>query len=940
MKTEQWLMRYSVNYPRKVTILIVLLTLILGAFISRIKIDTDPGNMLSRNEAVRIFHHKMKHEFSLYDMVVLGVVNEKDRDGVFNPDTLKKIYDLTEYAGILRWTDPDNPGREIGVVEPDMISPSTVDNIEPGELGSVKFDWLMPRPPVSREEARAIREKALRIPFLNGTMVSEDGRAICLYLPLTSKDLSHRVYSRLKEKIASFSGSERYFITGLPVAEDTFGVEMFIQMAISAPLAMLVIFLLMLYFFRKIIMIIAPLIVALVSVICTMGLLIGTGHTVHIMSSMIPIFIMPISVLDSIHILSEFFDLYPETRDRRQTILKVMGNLFMPMLYTSLTSAAGFASLALTPIPPVQVFGIFVTIGVMLAWFFTITFVPAYIMFIPERALKNFGFIAGQEKTASPLTRFLDKTGNLTFNRAKIILAATTVVVIIAGWGISRIRINDNPTKWFAKSHPIRVADRVLNEHFGGTYMAYLVLEPQLKKENLVEYTNKLISRLSERSRELREDYPLALSIFGEAIGLLKETRKTAAKPEDLLNNLIKRVSDKTDQSEGEAVYTWEEVALVLDEQKQLGQTFKYPGVLSYISGLQQALLQTGVAGKSNSLTDIVKTVHRELFLGKKEAFRVPATRQAVAQCLLTFQNSHRPNDLWHFVTPDYKKTSLWVQLKSGDNKDMERVVKTVDEYMEKHPPPVLLDHNWFGLTYINVVWQNKMVNGMLEAFMGSFLIVFLMMTILFRSPLWGLLSMIPLTVTIALIYGAVGIAGKDYDMPVAVLSSLSLGLAVDFAIHFLSRSKSIYHEFGFWQRASGVIFGEPARAIARNVLVIAIGFLPLLAATLVPYKTVGIFLASIMAISGVGTLIILPSLIRVLETKLFSVTSPMGVTCNCVLCIVASFTLVLLIALNLYQYARIGWTTLTWISLFAIPVLAFGCGLMSRREKCKMVFP
>jgi hypothetical protein len=146
---------------------------------------------------------------------------------------------------------------------------------------------------------------------------------------------------------------------------------------------MLVIFLLMLFFFRKLVLIVAPLIVAMVSVICTMGLLIGTGHTVHIMSSMIPVFIMPIAVLDSIHILSEFFDRYQNSRDCRRTVFAVMGELFMPMFYTSLTSAAGFASLALTPIPPVQVFGIFVAIGVILAWLLTITFVPAYIMFIP-----------------------------------------------------------------------------------------------------------------------------------------------------------------------------------------------------------------------------------------------------------------------------------------------------------------------------------------------------------------------------------------------------------------------------------------------------------------------------------------------------------------------------------------------------------------------------
>ena len=68
-----------------------------------------------------------------------------------------------------------------------------------------------------------------------------------------------------------------------------------------------------------------------------------------------------------------------------------MGTLFVPMLYTSLTTAAGFASLALTPIPPVQVFGILVAVGIMIAWVFTVTFVPAYIMFLSEKGLENFG---------------------------------------------------------------------------------------------------------------------------------------------------------------------------------------------------------------------------------------------------------------------------------------------------------------------------------------------------------------------------------------------------------------------------------------------------------------------------------------------------------------------------------------------------------------------
>ena len=248
----------------------------------------------------------------------------------------------------------------------------------------------------------------------------------------------------------------------------------------------------------------------------------------------------------------------------------------------------------------------------------------------------------------------------------------------------------------------------------------------------------------------------------------------------------------------------------------------------------------------------------------------MPDTTNAVAQTLISFQNSHKPDDLWHLVTPDYKKANIWVQLKNGDNKDMEEVILAVNQFTADNPPPVPLQYQWAGLTYLNVVWQNKMVSGMLKSFLSSFAVVFVMMAFLFRSPLWGLLAMVPLSVTIAAIYGIIGLAGKDYDMPVAVLSSLTLGLAIDFAIHFLERSRTAFKGAGSWKEATKEMFEEPARAISRNVIVIAVGFTPLLAAPLVPYQTVGIFLASIMAVSGIATMLILPALVGILEKWLF----------------------------------------------------------------------
>jgi hypothetical protein len=770
-------------------------------------------------------------------------------------------------------------------------------------------------------------------------MFSEDEKAICLYLPLTRKDLSYRVYNELRKKIATFKGDEQYYITGLPVAEDTFGVEMFIQMAISAPAAMAVIFLLMLIFFRRLVLIISPMIIAMVSVISTMGLLIGFGFPVHIMSSMIPIFLMPIAVVDSIHILSEFFDLYTKQKGRVATTKEVMGHLFTPMLYTSLTSAAGFISLSLTPIPPVQVFGIFVAVGIMLAWLFTVMFIPAYIMLISEKSLENFGHEAVREEKQNRLTKLLKKTGTFTYARAKLILVIISLMMIIAIYGITRIQVNDNPVKWFSKSHPIRIADIELNKHFGGTYMAYLVFEDATEGKITSEFINNLKQNWATKAAELKNEMPQSAGAFGQIEKLLLSKPSDSMTKEQYLDERIETANKALDAAKEADVDFWYEAVNFLELQKSQMELFKNPMVLEYLAHLQQNLQESGLVGKSTSVVDIVKKVYQELVDGRPENYVIPDSSSAIAQCLMQFQSSHKPNFLWHFVNYDYSKANIWFQLTSGDNKDMESTVRAADEFIEKNPPPVPMKVNWAGLTYINIVWQEKMVFGMLQSFLGSFIIVFIMMAVLFRSVLWGLICMVPLTVTIVIIYGIIGLTGKDYDMPVAVLSALTLGMAVDFAIHFLERARVSYEKTGNWKDCAGIMFGDPARAISRNVLVIAVGFLPLLLAPLMPYKTVGIFLCAIMALSGVVTLMVLPAIIRLAEKILFkNIKPPASVGCNCGFCVIISTATVVLIAVNLHQYWRLGWGTMAWIGVITIPIAMLLCGIMSRRQACKRI--
>ncbi len=943
----------SIRFPWIIMAASLIMVILFGAQFPKVKFDNDPENMLAKNEYIRVFHNQVKARYNLYDFVIVGIVNEVSPDGIFNVDTLDRIDGLTKELISLRQNADGKPevirngepyapelesdsgweralakvfGNDVNrlfdedgksaIIATEIISPSVVDNIKQADRGQLAIEYLMEEPPKTREEALAIRKDAMDNPLYKDTLVAQDGKAIALYIPITAKTYSYNVANLIENLTADWGPADQVYITGQPVAQDTFGVEMLVQMASSAPMAGLAIFLLLLFFFRRLSLVIAPMIVAIISVVATMGLLIGLGFDVHIMSSMIAIFLMPISVADSVHILSEFFDSYPKYRNKADTIRSVIGHLFMPMLYTSLTTIAGFASLATTPIPPVRVFGLHVAFGVGLAWVLTMTFVPAYIMLFVRTKMLDQLKPEAEEHDFGLLGRSLGRLGRVSYNHWKLILVLTSVVIAVSGYGISRIRVNDNPVKWFTQNHRIRVADRVLNNHFGGTYTAYLTLKPEqiqaptcaqrvemMRQAAIERFGNilpdasqQLLARLDQTAAEVASGKPFdeercfadlvdfatqldeqtsgAWNALGDAINYLDPANLTKNAILEAIQNvgdeksraflteqIESYLSDPSHPSSGE---TLQEFALgVCDNQTALSfrdflfeakadanaPPFKKPEMLAYVASLQQFLASVDKVGKTSSAVDALKKANYELNFDaeataeRNDAFySIPPNPSAVGQVFIQLEGMKKKDSLFHLITKDYGEVNLWVQLKSGDNTDMQDVVDAVETWMANNPAPVELDAEWAGLTYLNVVWQQKMVKGMLYSLLSSFVVVLIMMMVLFRSPLYGILAMIPLSVTITFIYGLIGLVGKDYDMPVAVLSSLTLGLSVDFAIHFLERARELTKKFGSWKDAIWHMFQEPAMAISRNAIIISIGFTPLLFAPLVPYKTVGFF--------------------------------------------------------------------------------------------------
>ena len=137
------------------------------------------------------------------------------------------------------------------------------------------------------------------------------------------------------------------------------------------------------------------------------------------------------------------------------------------------------------------------------------------------------------------------------------------------------------------------------------------------------------------------------------------------------------------------------------------------------------------------------------------------------------------------------------------------------------------------------------------------------------RSLLWGALKLLPLFFTIAVIYGMVGLFGKDFDMPVAVLSTLSLGLAIDFAVHFVGRFQRRHQECSRLEDSLVWTVARPGKGIFRNAILFALGFLVMVFADLTPYITVGVLMAAIMLLSSIASVVYLPILIRIFRKPL-----------------------------------------------------------------------
>ena len=756
---RQLLTEWSIQHPRQTLAITLIVAALFGMWLPRMRADTDPKNMLPPTSEVRVFNDQVDEWFGLHkDVIVVGMVRE---GGIFERKTLETVGRITDAIAGLK-----------GVASADITSLTTADNVVVDE-GTLRAEPLLPRVPETPEQIERLRRSLMEITMVVGRLVSQDGTATAIYAPLENgangKDIADQIRVIIDHEQAA---DVRYFLAGDALARDTFGTEMFRQMGVFAPLASLVMLIALFLMFRSFVLAFCIMGVATLATVCSIGLLVAVGQPVHLMSSMMPVFLMAIAT-DSIHIFNEFYFKLKETPDRRRAVLETMQAVGAPVQYTALATAAGFGVLVLGKIIPVQVFGIFVAFGTIVIRLLSFSLIPAVMILVSERSISA----ASRQDVEHGSSRWLSALGRTSIRHPRAVLGTGVVMVILAGLGIPKITVNNNMIHWFKSGSEVATADRVMNQKLGGTSMLYMVA--------------------------------------------------SASEPEGL----------------------------------------NEPERLRYLESLQREIEKGAAVGKTTSVVDLLKRMNRVLHDDRPQEEVLPPSKEIASQYLFLFGMGAKPSTLQNLIDVENRRANISVQLKSWDSAAVQEVLERVKAYMTQHPPPGLTLKP-AGIAYFNHVWNDVVLKDVVKTFMAALLVVLAILAISFRSLRWGALAFVPLLFTISLIYGAVGFIGKDFDMPISVLSTLSLGMAVDFAIHFIRRYRQRLAESGDAREALVWTVARPGKGILRNAILFSLAFAVMLGSSLTPYITVGVLVMTLMTLSAVFTLIYLPALIALFIPK------------------------------------------------------------------------
>ncbi len=758
--------------PRLVISIGLIIIIGFASFIPNLQKDTRTDAFIPEDHPALKFRNKTKELFGLEDPMVIAVIN-KGKNGVFNPHTLALVDWLTKKIAKMNNVDPDR-----------MTSLATENNIigtDDGMLVQPFIDQL----PVNQLQANLIYKAIMDFPLYVGSLVSRDGKGTLITAELMDQTKAQQLYQDLLEliKTAPVIDGEEIHIAGEGAVSGYMGAYIDADAFRLNPIAAVVISLICLLAFRTLRGMILPNLVVIATAAGALGLMAAFDVRFFVITNALPVVLIGISVADTIHILSDYYEdvaLNPNDHPRNITV-RTMERMWRPITLTSLTTMAGFLGLSLASVmPPMKYFGLFAMVGVGIAWIYSLIVVPAFLSLLklkPSSAHKQRNNSTHTE--VDLFGKVLTRLGANVIRFPKSILLLSLSIIIAGGIGASKIQLDETLIRTFDRQEPLFIADSILNQLFDGTHYLDIMIETTNDEDLFIPENLKLIENLQ-----------------------------------------------------------------------------KYVESLPHVEG-------------STSLVDYLKQMNRALNEGRDDAYRLPENANLAAQYFLLYSISGDPTDFQEEVDYDYRLANVRIRLNDGRYSKLKVVIEKTQKYIDEQFNQPEITAKLSGRVNIDYHWIKRLEESHVGSIAIALLLVWLMASISFRSMVAGTLSLLPVLVTILMIYAVMGYFGIWLSISTSMFAAIAIGLGVDFSIHTLERLQTLIRDnHENIDQAMLDLYPSTGRALLFNFIALSLGFGVLATSKVIVLQEFGLMVAVAIATSFIASMTLLPALLKIFKPR------------------------------------------------------------------------
>ncbi|MCK5099047.1 MAG: MMPL family transporter, partial [Desulfobacteraceae bacterium] len=289
------------------------------------------------------------------------------------------------------------------------------------------------------------------------------------------------------------------------------------------------------------------------------------------------------------------------------------------------------------------------------------------------------------------------------------------------------------------------------------------------------------------------------------------------------------------------------------------------PENLKQISDLVKYMQEKKWFDKISSFTEYLKLIHREMNNGEEAFYKLPDSKELIAQYLLTLQR----DEIERYVSSDYSEINIMVRHIKGSSHELNEAVSDVKKYIET---------NFNSYFKIGFTGENILVNdaadsiayGQIKSLSLLMAIIFVIMSILFVNVKAGFLSLIPNFFPIILIFGIMGIFDIPLNVGTAMVAAIAIGIAVDDTVHFMTRYNREMRTLQDQKQAINKCLRSEITPVVSTSIALAMGFVVVCFSSFTPIVYFGFLSALVMFFALLADLLLTPILLS--STQLITI--------------------------------------------------------------------